>query len=116
MKYKISGYRLFGIIALCFIMPVIAFADNSLSLGKVASNLMDPVTVVMDFVHTACVIIGGAFLFASLIKYIEHRRSPTMVPISTVMFLLIAGLLLIALPLISYITANGFPYSLIRLK
>lgn len=116
MKHKIQRRGALAVMAFCLMIQAAFSADKSLSLGKVASNLMDPVTVVMQFVHTACVIIGSAFLFAALIKYIEHRRSPTMVPISTVLFLLIAGVILIALPLISYVSAYGFPYSLIRLK
>lgn len=99
------------IIILC-LAPVMGYAASGL--GGVATNLMDPVSVMADFIHSGCILIGGAFLFATIIKYIEHRRSPTMVPISTVWFLLIAGLVLISLPLISYVTENGVPYPLMK--
>lgn len=81
------------ILLLCF-LPSFAAAN----LGGVANNLMAPVSLLSNFITSACFLIGGSFLFASLIKYIEHRRSPTMVPISTVVFLIIAGLLLIIIP------------------
>lgn len=74
------------------------FAARSIGLGGVANNMMEPVSLLSDFVSAACFVIGGGFLFASIIKYVEHRRSPLMVPISTVVFLFIAGLLLIGLP------------------
>lgn len=108
-----------GILIIGVLFPLAAMAATKsppLSLGQVATNLMEPVNVVTSFVHTTCIIIGGAFVFAGIIKYFEHRRSPTMVPISTVFFLLIAGSVLIALPMISYISTHGFPYSLIRWK
>ncbi|VVC76240.1 hypothetical protein AQUSIP_15460 [Aquicella siphonis] len=115
MKRKLFEYFIVGIIVLSMV-PSVALAAKSLGLGTVASNLMDPVSVMADFLHSACVLVGGAFLFASIIKYFEHRRSPTMVPMSTVVFLLIAGLVLVSLPLINYVSTNGFPYTLIRFK
>ncbi len=94
-------------------LPVLAFAQGT-GLGGVAQNMMDPVTVVSDFIHSGCIVIGGAFLFASFVKYLDHRRSPLMVPISTVIFLFVAGLVLVLLPLVSYLTTNGIPYSLLK--
>lgn len=82
--------------------------------GDVARNLLEPVNLLSDFVHSACFIIGGSFLFACLVKYIEHRRNPIMVPMSTVVFLLIAGLFLILIALISIWTGYG-QYSLAKL-
>lgn len=104
---------LLQLIILIFV-PVLAFAEQRIGIGGVAQNIMEPVNVLSDFVHSACLLIGGSFLFASLIKYIEHRRSPLMVPISTVVFLLIAGLIMVVLPLISYVTTNGIPYTLLK--
>lgn len=76
-------------------------------LGEVAENLMEPVKYAFNFVQTGCFVLGTSFLFAALIKYIEHRRSPLMVPISTVIFLIIAGIILILLPFLSLITESG---------
>lgn len=104
---------LLPLIILIFV-PVLAYAKLRTGIGGMAENIMDPVNVLSDFVHSACILIGGSFLFASLIKYVEHRRSPLMTPISTVVFLLIAGLILVLLPLVSYVTSNGIPYSLLK--
>jgi hypothetical protein len=67
-------------------------------LGSVAQNLIEPVDLFSKFLDATCFLIGGSFLFASIVKYIEHKRSPLMVPISTVIYLVLAGLVLIALP------------------
>lgn len=83
-------------------------------IGGVAQNLMDPVGLFSDFVYSGCIIIGGSFVFASVIKYFEHKRSPLMVPISTVIFLFIAGALLLLLPFLSYLNTHGTRYSLFR--
>lgn len=101
------------ILFLCFIcFSSIGIADGGI--GDVAENLMEPLSLISDFVNTGCFIIGGSFLFASLIKYIDHRRSPLMVPISTVIFLFIAGLALILLPFLAYVAEGGIKYSLLK--
>lgn len=96
------------------LLPTLGLAEAPVGFGGVANSMMTPVSILADFVHTACLLIGMGFLFASIVKYFEHRRSPLMVPISTVVFLLIAGALLICLPLLSYFTEGGIPYSLWR--
>lgn len=90
-----------------FVFTNMAIAESTVGLGQVAKNLLEPVDVISAFVNTACFAIGGAFLFTSLIKYFEHKRSPMMVPISTVVFLVIAGIILILLPFLSLLTGNG---------
>ena len=103
--------RIITIFFLFFIASELCFAED-LGIGKVADNLMAPIEVLANFIHAGCILIGGSFIFAGVIKYIEHRRSPLMVPISTVIFLFIAGAVLILLPLLAYLTQNGLPYSL----
>lgn len=84
-----------------FLASSCVFAEDPTGIGAVATNLMAPVSVISDFVYSACWIIGSGFLFASVVKYFEHRRSPLMVPMGTVVFLFIAGGILIALPFLS---------------
>lgn len=101
-----------------FIIFLYFFATTAIAagfgVGLVANNMMEPVSLLSDFVNSACFIIGGSFLFATIIKYIEHRRSPLMVPISTVIFLLIAGIVLVLLPFAYLLTENGLQFSLLR--
>ena len=105
--------RFFIFILLC------CFAEYSLAalttgIGGLANSMLEPVGFMSDFIYTACFLIGGSFVFASIIKYIDHRRNPLAVTISTVVFLLIAGLFLIALPFAYLIIHNGSPYTLLK--
>lgn len=84
-----------------FIQQVQAAVDNH-SAGGIADDMMEPLGLFGSFVNAGCLILGISFIFASLIKYIEHRRSPLMVPISTVVFLVIGGLALLLIPFFSY--------------
>jgi len=100
--------KILQIICLFFLsMPVWAAG-----IGGIADNLLNPVGVLSGFIGSGSLLIGGAFLFASIIKYVEHRRSPLMVPMSNVVFLFIAGLILVLLPLAYMLTENGLPFSL----
>ena len=107
---KNSFYKIV-IFALC-VLPSIVLAAGGV--GGMANNLMEPVGLMSDFIGSGCILIGASFLFASLIKYIEHRRSPLMVPISTVVFLLIAGIVLLGLPFLYLLTGYGVPYTLVH--
>lgn len=89
-------------------------AASSTGYGSVANNLMAPVGLMSDFIYSGCLLIGGSFVFASIVKYFEYRRSPLMVPLSTVVFLLIAGLCLLALPFLSMIDSNALQFSLFQ--
>lgn len=103
---------IFIIFSLFYLMP--AFAEKRVGMGGVATSLMEPVSVVSDFIHSGCLVLGISFVFASVVKYFEHRRSPLMVPISTIVFLLIAGIILLLLPVLSYLNSNAIPYSFFR--
>lgn len=113
-----SKAKLLFIIMLYFLPFTLLGADfsnnNPQGVGQVAVNMLQPVSLLSDFVHSACFIIGACFLFATVIKYFEHRRSPMMVPVSTIIFLLIAGIVLILLPFAAYITENGVQYTLLK--
>lgn len=76
--------------------------------GAIADDMLDPIGLFSKFVNAGCIVIGVGFTFASIVKYFEHRRSPLMVPISTVVFLLIAGLVLLAIPAFSYFYTQNY--------
>lgn len=104
---------LYLFILLVYSIPVAAETLKT-GLGGVANNLMSPVNVLSNFIGSACLLLGIVFIFASIVKYIEHRRSPLMVPISTVLFLLIAGLILLCLPFLSMWTESGIPFWILK--
>jgi hypothetical protein len=55
---------------------------------------------------------GLTCLFASFLKYLQHRVNPIASPLSTVVMLFIMALVLILLPLAYKLTQNGVPISL----
>lgn len=101
-----------------FLVSDVALAENvsgitaNEGIGGVAENLMLSVNVLGDFFSSAAMVIGICFLFASLVKYKQHRDNPLFVPISTVVVLFILGLLLVLLPLLYKLTESGIPFSL----
>src|SRR5690349_3724870 len=94
---QVNRYFLFGIL---LILPGLLWAEDSASLGGVAGNLLEPIGILTDFVTDAALVIGSTFVFASFVKYLEHRKNPLAVPISTVVFLFLMGLILLVFPLI----------------
>lgn len=97
-------------------MPGLVLADQVAGIGGLAANLLEPVSVLTDFVTNVSIIIGASFLFASLIKYMEHRVNPLGVPISTVVFLLIFGVVLLCLPIAYKLAYEVPPTSLVDKK
>lgn len=86
--------------------------NNSTGLGSVAANLMEPVEIVAGFLSGASIIVGMTCLFAGFVRYMQHRVNPLAHPISTVITLVILGILLLLLPLIYKFTESGIPFSL----
>ena len=105
---------MFAKILILFLFPITVFAEKSAGFGLVAQNMMEPVGLMNDFVNSACFVMGAAFIFSAIVKYIEHRRSPMMITISTVVFLFIAGILLILLPFAYMATESGLHFSLLQ--
>lgn len=100
---------LYGLMICLYAAGTSIAAPPPTGIGGMAQHMLDPVFLLSDFVSVACFLIGGSFIFASIIKYVEHRRSPLMVPISTVVSLFIGGLLLVGLPFMWMLAkyANG---------
>lgn len=102
------------LIAILSLIPAIAIAAPPSGIGGMAVSMMDPVTVFSDFLNTACILMGIIFFVASILKFMEHKRSPLMVPMSTVIFLFIASLVLLAIPLLTLVMPNAVPYTLLQ--
>jgi hypothetical protein len=81
----------------------------SLGIGQIANNMMEPVSVLANFIGSIAITLGLTFQFAAVFKYMQHRVNPLAVPISTVVILIIMGVLLLALPFAYKISEAGFP-------
>ena len=76
-------------------------------LGGFADSLMQPVHVISDFLSSMAVIIGMTCIFASFVRYMQHRVNPLAHPIGTVITVLILGILLVLLPLLNKLMDGG---------
>lgn len=80
--------------------------------GNVATNLLVPVHLVTSFLYGMSIVIGLVCLFAAFVRYMQYRVNPLANPISTVVTLLILGILLLVLPLVYKLTESGVPFTL----
>lgn len=101
------------ILALILMSLVSHLAFAMVSLGTIADNITEPIEIVSGFVSIGCLIVGVACMFAALVKYFEHCKSPLAVPISTVIWLVLIGIALLALPFAYMITGNGIPFTVL---
>lgn len=96
-------------------IPKLAQAEDALKptgWGEVASNLMEPVTIVSNFVGTASFVVGVTCIFGAFLRYTQHRKNPLVAPMSTIVLLLVIGIVLIFLPFVYLLTDSGIPFSL----
>jgi len=99
--------KLILLVWLALNIPINAtFASDFLT---VIDNVSGPITLFTQAIYSACYVIGIGFLFGSIVQYRQHRQNPTQVRISTPIFLLIAGIVLLFLPwLLGLSTATEF--------
>lgn len=70
--------------------------------GALAQQLTTgPINFASTLLNASCFLVGGSFLLASMVKYVEHRRSPLMITMSTVVFLFLSGVVLVAIPILT---------------
>lgn len=98
---------------LFILIPSIVHADELAGIGKVALNILEPVNIVSDFIGSASIIIGVTALFAALLRYMQYRVNPLAAPASSVVLLLIIGIVLLCLPFVYLLTEHGIPYTLL---
>ena len=99
------------VLLLCSI-PGLGFAvQKQKGFGDVASSMIEPVSVLNNFIGSAAIVIGIACLFGAFFRYMQYRINPLASPLSSVIFLLVLGLVLIGLPFI-YLIIEGIPFTL----
>lgn len=81
------------------------------SLGEVAGNISSVMSGLANIFYQVCFILGGCFIFAGIIKYVEHRTNPLMVTWSMIFFLFIAGIIFILIPLAAYFASDLVPFN-----
>lgn len=83
-----------------YLLPGMLFATEGI--GQYAEGLMEPVSILSEFINSAAIIMGLCLLFAAILKYKQHKINPLYAPMGTVIWLLILGIVLLCLPLLYY--------------
>lgn len=99
------------VICYLFLFPFISFAGENDGFGYIAQSLIEPVNVISEFVATGAIIVGVSFIFSGFLRYLQYRVNPMASPISTVVVLLVMGVVLVCLPLAYKLTGAGIPYT-----
>lgn len=68
-------------------------------LSQSADNVIAPVNFISTSILKISIVLGIGFLAASFMQYRLYKQSPTAVPFSRCIWMLILGLLLIGIPL-----------------
>lgn len=108
MRYKIP------LLFFIYFFAGLVFAEKNhlYGVGAVAENLMEPVTIVSNFMGSASLILGVMCLFAAFIRYRQFRVNPLATPISVVIMLIIFGVAFLLLPFVYKLTQSGIPFTI----
>jgi hypothetical protein len=88
---------MFRLMILSIVLTVV-YCGNALAaptLGSIASNIYEPVSLVIQLLRTISIICGVGLVLGGCIKYLEYRRNPIAIRLSTVFFMFFFGIALI---------------------
>lgn len=91
-----------------FILIIVAgigYYENAAALTtmvEAGQNFLVPTQFITTFLEKVCGVVGIGFIFGALIQYKMHRATPTLVPLSRCVMLLLLGLALVAIPFIGH--------------
>lgn len=85
-----------------------ALADTGSGIGDFADWLMMPTGLLLDFVKAASFLIGLICVFSAWMRFMQYRINPLMSPLSTVVLLLVIGIVLILWPHV-HVFLNNLP-------
>ena len=94
------------------LIPCVAVAQEITGIGDFAGQLMEPAHVLSGFIGVASLLIGIGCLFAAFLRYTQHRINPIMSPWSTIILLIVIGIVLLFLPFLHKFTGVGLPFAL----
>jgi hypothetical protein len=112
MVYFMKRIVFIFILLLLSVQSWATYQPHGIGAGKVATNLMEPVSILANFIGSMSIVVGISCLFASVLKYMQHRVNPLVAPISTVIMLLVMGIILLCLPWAYKLTEGGVPINL----
>ena len=77
-------------------------SQSSTSIGDIGQNLFGAEMTIHDFVQAICITAGVALILGAIVQFQKYRRNPIATKLSTVIFNIIIGLLLIGLAFIPF--------------
>lgn len=84
-------------------------ASTTPSFGEFATQLSEPVGILGDFMSTGSIVLGIMSFFAAFLRYLQYRVNPLSSPLSTVVTLIILGILFICLPFLHLLGGSHVP-------
>ena len=95
--------KLLSAIAL-LVLPWLAFAEyGEQGIGGLSNGMTSIIGGVATSLSYILLISGIFFVLGAIIKYQNHRQNPSQVRLGEPVFLLVLGLVLIALPFLGYV-------------
>lgn len=105
LPLQIKQYAI-GVVS-SFILSASAYADRG-GLGEWSRDIVNgPFTGLGYTLNAISFMVGVGFILGAYMQYQAHRDNPSQVRVSTPIFLLCAGILLIILPLLSWVAQGG---------
>ena len=101
----ISNKRLAWFVCICLVFFTGAAAAAGLTLGGMASSITSSFTAVGKFLMGISYVVGIALVLAGLAKLKAHKDSPTQVPASNGIVLILIGASLLFLPTLLNVTS-----------
>lgn len=98
----------FLIVSFIFSIMGVVVAAPQQGVGQFANEMVEPVGLVGKFITTASIMIGVGCLFGSFLRYSQYRVNPLAAPISSVIILLVLGLVSLALPMLNWFYGGLF--------
>jgi hypothetical protein len=88
------NYQLFFVILLNVFYSCGAVAKDE-GIGGVANDIFEPVYLVIQLVRSVSIVCGSGLILGGFLKFIEYRRNPVAVRLSTVVSMFFFGIALI---------------------
>jgi Ca2+/H+ antiporter len=85
---------------LFYCLLLVSFQSYALDLGQITDNMMGPIMVIAKIMADVSVAVGVGLLIGSVLQYAAYRRNPSQVRLTTPIFLVIMGIILIAIPFV----------------
>jgi|GEM_PF-5727993 len=95
-------------------MPTIGFATQPGIFRKASYAIIEPLSLLISFMHHLAWVIGIAFFLGAISRYVQHRNNPSQTPLHRPLFLGVLGIVLICLPIVTQKAIN--PTTPIKIK